>query len=206
MKIKLNPAHFKEEGLQSLLEKRYSCRDFQNKALKLDDIATILWAACGRRQDAVTGATRTIPSAGATNPLELYLVVGKGAVSNLGEGIYHYLIDEHSLQLCASLDKRSELAKACFNQDFIKEAPVSIVIAADSNRTASRYAERAVRYVHTEAGHACQNVYLAVACLGLGTVEVGAFDDQQVAQVAGLDKNYSPLIVMPVGYARLWEK
>lgn len=198
--IKLKPAHFNEGNLKSLLEKRYSCRTFGDKILNLDDIATILWATDGRKYDSITGATRTIPSAGATYPLELYIVVGKNSVDKLKEGLYHYLIEEHSLELVFAGDKRKELAGACLGQDFIAQAPVSLIIAANFKRTTTRYGIRGERYCFMEAGHASQNTYLTVTNLGLATVEVGAFIDDSVRGVLSLDKDCAPLIVMPIGY------
>lgn len=202
MKIRLNPPHFKEINLKILLEKRSSCRNFQNKTLNLDDVATLLWAACGKKQEAITQATRTIPSAGATYPLELYVVVGTNSLDKLKEGLYHYIIEEHSLEPIAQGDKRPELAVACLGQDFIKEAPISLIIAANFKRTTNRYGTRGERYVYMEMGHACQNTYLAVTNLGLGTVEVGAFIDESVRQTLKLDKDCVPLSVMPIGYPK----
>lgn len=204
MKIKLKPIYFKEENLKSLLEKRYSNRDFQDKPLNLDDVSNILWASGGKKYDSVTAATRTIPSAGATYPLELYLVSGENAVNKLKAGIYRYSVEEHSLELTSEGDKRAQLAGACLGQDFIQNAPVSLVITAKFQRTTQRYGSRGERYVYMEAGHACQNIYLAVTCLGLSTVEVGAFFDDKVSRVLNLDKDYIPLSVMPVGYAKSW--
>jgi len=200
MKIRLNPPHFKAVDPKILLEKRYSCRSFQEKGLNLDDVASILWATCGEKQDAITQATRTIPSAGATYPLELYVVIGRNCIDKIKEGVYHYKIAGHSLELIAEGDKRAELADACLNQDFIKEAPVSLVITAKFQRTTGRYGARGERYVYMEVGHACQNTYLAVTNLGLSTVEVGAFIDDSVKGVLGLDKYCIPLSVMPIGY------
>lgn len=200
MKIKLNPPQLKEENLAVLLEKRYSCRNFQNKILKLDDLATVLWATCGKKHDALTEATRTIPSAGATYPLELYVVAGENCVDKLEAGIYLYLIEEHSLELIAKGDKREELARACLGQNFIYEAPVSLVITAKFLRTTRHYGLRGERYVYMEAGHASQNAYLAVTNLGLATVEVGAFDDNSLRRILNLDKDLNPLSVMPIGY------
>jgi SagB-type dehydrogenase family enzyme len=202
MKVRLKPAQLVDKNLKSLLESRYSCRSFQNKSLNLDAVATVLWATCGRRHDAVASASRTIPSAGATYPLELYLVVGKDGVDKLKEGLYHYLIDEHALEFILPGDRRSALAAACLGQGFIKDAPVSLVIAAKFNRTTNRYGARGGHYVYAEAGHACQNTYLSVANLGLGTVEVGAFGDDSVKAALNLEKDYAPLIVMPIGYPK----
>jgi len=76
------------------------------------------------------------------------------------------------------------------------------VIAADYARTTMHYGERGVRYVHIEVGHAGQNVYLACAALGLATVAVGAFNDDQVARTLDLALSIDPLYVMPVGYPK----
>jgi SagB-type dehydrogenase family enzyme len=200
------PVSLSGKDLQALLEKRYSCRDFQNKKLSLDNLGDILWATCGKKYDAVTGATRTIPSAGATYPLELFAVVGRDGVESLKEGVYRYLIDEHSLKLVQPGDKREELCRACLSQDFITQAPVSLVISAKFQRTTNRYGERGVRYVYIEAGHGCQNTYLAATNLGLAAVEVGAFNDRDVKSVVGMDKDFQPLVVMAVGYPMKWEK
>jgi SagB-type dehydrogenase family enzyme len=200
MVVKLKPASFKEENLKLLLEKRRSCRSFQKKALNLDMIAGVLWATCGQKYDSVTGATRTVPSAGACYPLELYLVVGQGCLDKLQAGVYRYIIEAHSLELVLEGDKRNQLSRACLGQDFIEQAPVSLIIVADSNRTTNRYGARGERYVNIEAGHASQNTYLAVANLGLNTVEVGAFSDNDIKGLLRLNKNCMPLIVMPIGY------
>jgi len=205
--IQLNPpTALSGNDLQALLEKRYSCRNFQNKKLSLDNLGNILWAACGKKYDSVTQATRTIPSAGATYPLELFVVVGRDSVENFKEGVYHYLIEEHSLKLILTGDKRQELCRACLGQDFITKAPVSLIFSAEFKRTTQRYGDRGARYVYIEAGHACQNTYLAVTNLGLGAVEVGAFDDRDVKSVIDSNKNLQPIIIMSVGYPMKWEK
>ena len=200
MKIKLNPPYLKQENLTVLLERRYSCRDFQAKALNLDDISTLLWATCGRKYDSITGATRTAPSAGATYPLELYVLVGENSTAKLKAGVYHYLIQEHALEMIREGDKRLELAQACLGQDFICAAPVSLVIAAKFQRTTDRYGKRGERYIYMEAGHASQNTYLAVTNLGLATCEVGAFSDDSVKRLLSLGDDCIPLSVMPIGY------
>lgn len=201
MKIKLSLPRLKAQDLKVLLERRYSCRSFQNKSLNLDDIATVLWATGGKKQGKTT---RTIPSAGAIYPLELYILIGKNSVDKLREGVYHYSVEEHSLEIILDKDIRLELSDACLGQDFIAEAPVSLVIAAKFYRTTRYYGERGKQYVYMEAGHAAQNTYLAVTNLGLGTVEVGAFIDESVGRLLNLERDCTPLIVMPIGYPKVW--
>jgi SagB-type dehydrogenase family enzyme len=79
----------------------------------------------------------------------------------------------------------------------ISRAPIDIVIAAEVRRTTARYGQRAIRYVHMEAGHAGQNVSLQAIALGLGTVMIGAFDDGEVKEVLGIREE--PLYIIPVG-------
>ena len=84
-------------------------------------------------------------------------------------------------------------------EESIYEAPLDIVICAEYERTLSRYGSRGVRYVHMEAGHAAQNIYLQATALGLGTVAVGAFGDEQVRKALRLEEQLKPLYIMPVG-------
>ena len=69
-------------------------------------------------------------------------------------------------------------------------------------RTSVKYGARATRYVDIETGHACQNLLLQATGLGLVGVPVGAFVDERVADVLKLEKNETPLYLVPVGYPR----
>lgn len=193
------PKDLKRKTLVETINRRYSCRRFREKSLNLEEISLLLWAAGGLKTDTTTGATRTIPSAGATNPLEFYIVVGKDATEGVEEGVYHYVISDHTLELKFKGDKRKELASACLGQSFIAEAPIVVVITAVYLRTTRYYGERGVRYVHMEVGHSCQNIHLMVENLGLGTVVIGAFYDDSVKKVLNLEKSLEPIAVMPVG-------
>ena len=142
---------------------------------------------------------RAAPSAGALYPLEVYVVIGKGGVVGLEPGIYHYNPHTHALELIKEGDYRDELCAACLGQPWVGKAPVSIVITAIYERTMVKYGKRGIRYVHIEVGHVGQNVYLQAVALGLGTVAVGAFYDEEVRKVLGVSENEHPLYVMPVG-------
>ncbi|MFN7171049.1 MAG: SagB/ThcOx family dehydrogenase, partial [Candidatus Omnitrophota bacterium] len=203
MKIKLpKPRSSGGMSLSETLNKRKSWRSFSSEALKLEEVSQILWSAGGKRLDAVSGATRTYPSAGATYPLEIYLLVGKGGVEGLEEGIYLYLWDENSLEKISSSDVRRDLASACLGQTFISQAPISVIIAAEYVRTTGYYGQRGIRYVHMEVGNVTQNLHLVAEELGLATVIVGAFSDEKVKRVLGLPNNLEPLTVMPLGYKK----
>ena len=177
-------------SLEEALNKRRSVRDYKKGSLSLDQVSQLLWAASGVNQYG-----RTFPSAGATYPLETYLVVGE--VEGLEPGIYHYLPNEHSLENIKEGDIRKELSQAALGQGMIEEAPINIIIVADYSRTTSHYGERGKRYVHIEVGHVGQNVHLQAEILNLGTVMVGAFRDQRVKEALGIRED--PLYIIPVG-------
>jgi SagB-type dehydrogenase family enzyme len=159
----------------------------------LPDIGQLLWAA----QGSTTDERRTVPSAGALYPLEIYLVVGR--VEDLPAGVYRYRPDTHDLQRESAGDVRRELADAAHEQEWVAAAPAVVVLAVVYERSTAKYGERGVRYAHMEVGHAAQNVYLEAAAQGLATVEVGAFHDERVAKVLGLKSNIRPVALMPVG-------
>jgi len=177
---------------QALLRRR-SVRSYSGEPLTLNEIGQLLWAAQGK-----TGRTygRTAPSAGATYPMEVFLVAGK--VTGLDSGVYHYDVEKHALHLVKAGDLRDELAGAALGQTCIKSAPASIVLTCEYKRTTGRYGERGIRYVHMETGHIGQNVSLECVALELGTVMIGAFNDSAVKRVLGIW--YEPLYVMPVGH------
>ena len=193
------PSPSQKDGmpLAEAIAKRRSIRDFALQPISQVHLSQILWAAQG-----ITDASwksRAAPSAGATYPLEVFVVCGRNCIEEIGDGIYHYDIDSHSLTLHHKGDIRLELARAALDQEFIVEAPVDIVICAIYERTARRYGARAERYVHMEVGHAGQNIYLQATALGLGTAAIGAFHDEQVREVLRLERQYKPLYIMPVG-------
>ncbi len=176
-------------SLEEALARRRSERSFVRRTLDREQISQLLWAA----QGVTEGRLRTAPSAGALYPLEVYLVTG--------EGIYHYLPQSHELEPIAEGDLLPQLSKAALGQECVREAPVSVVIAAVYQRAERRYGERAARYVWIEAGHVAQNVHLQAVAMGLGSVPVGAFDDRQVHRVLSLPESQMPLYIIPVGYA-----
>jgi|Deesub1362A_J573_1020465.scaffolds.fasta_scaffold00120_85 SagB-type dehydrogenase family enzyme len=189
-----------EMSLEAAVAGRRSERSFRAAPLKLEQLAQLLWAAQGitdPHPDPAQRFRRAAPSAGAQYPLDLYPVVGE--VTGLEAGIYRYHPQEHALDLLTPGDRRRQLARACLGQMFIAAAPVAVVIAATYDRITDRYGERGIRYAHMEVGHVGQNIHLQAEVLGLGTVVVGAFQDEEVAEVLQLPREQAPLYVMPVG-------
>ncbi|MEJ2744095.1 MAG: SagB/ThcOx family dehydrogenase, partial [bacterium] len=163
------------------LHRRRSVRDYAKGPLSIPEVSQLLWSAQGITQRA--GGLRAAPSAGATYPLEVYLVAGN--VKGLKAGIYRYIPARHALLRVAEGDVRAKLCDAALGQQCVKEAPAVLVLAAVYARTAARYGERAERYVDIEVGHAGENVYLQAEAMGLGTVAVGAFSDTAVKKILG---------------------
>ncbi|MEM4245990.1 MAG: SagB/ThcOx family dehydrogenase [Candidatus Bathyarchaeia archaeon] len=181
---------------------RRSIREYRDEPIPVEQLSELLWAAQGVNE--LKHRLRTVPSAGATYPLELYVVAGDGGVlvdkgRYLPAGSYKYDRRDHSLVLVALGDLRERLAGASLNQEWVKNAPINIVICAVYERTTVRYGERGLRYVYMEVGHVGQNIYIVASALGLGTVAVGAFHDGQVKTVLGAEAKEEPLYVMPVG-------
>ncbi len=183
-------------SVEEALYKRVSSRSFTDKPLSVDTVGQLLWAGQGVNIDGVSGATRTSPSAGATYAIDLYVLAGN--MNEVAAGLYKYDTTEHDLIQLASGKLDEELASAALGQGFIAEAPVNIVLAAVYDRTVSRYRERGERYVHMEAAHVAQNISLQAEALDIGSVIVGAFDDEEVASLLQLEAE--PLLIIPLGY------
>jgi SagB-type dehydrogenase family enzyme len=180
-------------SLERAIHLRRSIRGYGGEPLTLIHLSQLLWSAQGITSPL---GLRAAPSAGATYPLEIYVVAGE--VDGLAPGVYHYFNRNHEIALTIEGDRRSALAGAALGQTIIEDAPLSLVIASVDTRTAQRYGDRTARYVAMEAGHAAQNVYLQATALGLGTVVIGAFFDDEVSRVVDLGEA-SPLYLMPVG-------
>jgi len=184
-------------SFEAILRKRRSVREFGASSLSLAAAGQLLWAAQGVTSSA---GERTAPSAGALYPLEVYLVAG--SVDVLPAGVYRYRPQKHALRVHLAGDRRRELGEAALGQTAVSKAPAVLVVVALYARTARKYGVRAERYVHIEAGHVAQNVYLQAQVLGLGTVIVGAFEDDAVRSALELPQTESPLALLPVGTPR----
>jgi len=178
-------------SLEQAISSRRSRRNFLSKTISLEQIGQLAWAAQGQ---GAQSKYRTVPSAGATYPLEVFV--------GTGDGLYHYLPARHCLEQLNDQDLRAKLASAALGQTFVEAAPMTLVFAAQFGRTTGRYGQRGIRYVYMEAGHAAQNVHLQAEALGLGSVAVGAFDDISVSRVLSLPDYFEPVYMVVVGRCR----
>lgn len=183
-------------SLEEALARRRSVREFSAGALTLAEVSRLVWAA----QGVTKPEGRTTPSAGATYPLEVYLVAAD--VEGLAAGVYRYRPGLHRLEAVTGGDIRLPLAIAAVGQEWVSRVPLVVVIAAVFERTTARYGRRGQRYVHMEAGHAAQNLLLQATAMGLGATPVGAFDDIEVSRLLHLPAGETPLYLIPVGHKR----
>ncbi len=184
-------------SVERAIYNRRSIREFKDKPVTLKELSQLLWAAGGATVDGVTGPTRSYPSAGGLYPLDIYVVIKN--VLSINPGIYKYEYDGHYLILFKEGDYSKELAKGAWGQDFIAEASFNIVYFGDFYKEGWRYGKRgAMRYISMDVGHSAQNVVLQAESLGLGTVPVGAFNDEKIKKIFGI-KDKDPLYIIPVG-------
>lgn len=182
-------------SVEEALARRRSVRVFRDAPLSLTEVSQLLWAAQGITEP--VKSRRAAPSAGATFPLELYLVSGN--VADLPKGVYKYAPLDHTITRIRDGDVRRELAAAALRQTSVERGAASLVFSAVYERTTAKYGERGIRYVHMDVGHAAQNVYLQAVSLGMGGVVVGAFDDDQIRGIVGMPEGEHPVYIMPVG-------
>jgi SagB-type dehydrogenase family enzyme len=196
--IKLPPsAHKGAVSVEEALARRRTVRRFASRSLDLNQVSQLLWGADGVSDPR---GLRTAPSAGATYPLDLYLVVGERGVATLTAGVYHYRPLEHVLKLVTPGELRPAVVRASLSQSWMAEAPVMVVITAEYRRCTARYGERGIRYTHMEVGHVGENLFLQAEALGMGAGIVGAFDDRAISQIMKTPAHHEPLLIMPVGY------
>lgn len=192
------PKFDSQTSIEEALLQRMSVRNFTEQPLTLKQVSQLLWSAQGitTRPDGRKG--RTAPSAGATYPLEIYLAVRN--VEGLEPGVYRFIPQGHKLEKILTGNVHPQLSQAALGQPWVAQAPINIIIGAIYERTTAKYGDRGTRYVHMEVGHVGQNISLQVIGLDLGTVVVGAFNDNEVKKIVNLAENVVPLYIMPVGY------
>jgi len=170
---------------------RKSHRKFLHQPLSLDELSFLLWATQGVRKK-VNEATayRNVPSAGCRHSFETYLCILN--VSGLEQGIYRY---EHNEKNLGEL-----LVEAALGQPFFGKAPVSFIWSTIPYRMEWRYDIAAHKVIAIDAGHVCQNLYLACEAINAGTCAVAAYNQSLIDRLLKLDGDEEFTIYMaPVG-------
>ena len=170
------------------ISRRKSHRRFTAEALSVEEISFLLWAAQGVRETVEKGTAtrRTVPSAGSRHPFELYLVVNR--VTGLGPGLYRYLPLDHKLCfLRAEPELSKKTARACRKQAFAGKGAAVFIWTALPYRSEWRYASLAPKLIALDAGHSCQNLYLAAEAIGAGLCAIGAYNQKQLDALLQVD-------------------
>ncbi len=209
-KIDLIPAHkivLKNDRLKANILHRRSHRVFTREALSLEELSFLLWATQGvkeviTRQDKAYATLRTVPSAGARHPFETYLVMHN--VENLQPGLYRYLPLEHQLIFLKEIKDMSEImTEAALGQRFAGKCSVVFIWAMVAYRAEWRYHTAAHKAALLDAGHICQNLYLACEAIGAGTCAIAAYDQQKTDELIGVDGiDEFSVYLAPVGKVR----
>lgn len=182
---------------------RRSRRNWKSDPLTLDQVSFLLWAVQGVTQVLGEGRAtlRTVPSGGARHPFETYLVVNH--VTGLEQNVYRYLPLTHGLLTLADINsvRRGALARAMLGQRFAAEAPVLFIWSCVPYRGEWRYTLAAHKTMLLDAGHMCQNLYLACEAIGAGTCAIGAYDQEAVDAFLNLDgTDEFTVYAAPVGW------
>jgi SagB-type dehydrogenase family enzyme len=173
--------------LRYAIEHRRSIRSYLHEPITLEELSFLLWCTQGVQQVQGRQATfRTVPSAGARHAFETFLLVNN--IGGLEPGLYRYLALSHTLeQVDCDPTLPHRITSACFDQHFILRSGVVFLWTAVPYRMTWRYGERGYRDLHLDAGHVCQNLYLAAEAVGCGVCAIAAFDDDRMDELLGIN-------------------
>lgn len=186
--------------LQTAIADRESHRRFTEESLSLEELAFLLWTTQGVRAKLHEAAVlRTVPSAGCRHPFETYLAVLR--VGGLESGIYRYLPLDHSLVFVRAIENlAAHLTAATRGQNFSGQSAVTFIWTVIPERTEWRYGEASYKVIALDAGHVCQNLYLACEAISAGTCAIAAYNQAITDDLLQVDGDEEFCIYMaPVG-------
>lgn len=175
----------RKADLWQCLARRRSERDTTPEPLSMNELAILLWAAQGVTARTGIHLLRTAPSAGALYPFETYLYVDH--VEAVPQGLYHFNVPDFAVERLQEGNFKREITGACLGQPVVRRAAVIFIWTAMLLRCMVKYRDRAVRYIPMDLGHVCQNVQLAATAMNLGSCPIGAFYDDDVNKLLGID-------------------
>ena len=194
----------KSDISRCILERR-SRRKYTDESISIQELSYILWATQGVKKTIPayrnTGKVtiRTVPSAGARHPFETYLAIND--VAGIEQGVYRYSSLNHNLVFLFNVSEMQDrLTKAAVGQSFVGNAPVVFFWACKPYLGEWRYKGESHKAMLLDAGHVCQNLYLAAESLNLGTVAIAAYSQEKVDELLKLDgKDEFVVYLAPVG-------
>jgi SagB-type dehydrogenase family enzyme len=170
-----------------LITERVTVRQYSPQALSLAELSFLMWSTQGVKPNSPPNITRrTVPSAGSRHAFETYLLINR--VDGLEPGLYRYLALSHQLiREDADAAITDQMTQACHNQHHVRGSAVTFVWVAVTERMTYRYVDRGYRYLLLDAGHVCQNLYLAAWAVNCGVCALAAFDDNELDALLKLD-------------------
>lgn len=181
--------------LREAIENRRSVRKYSHKPLSLDELSYLLWCTQGVQKVTADATYRTVPSAGSRHALETYLLINN--VTGLEPGIYKYGAINHNLSaLFCDDDITLNMKEACPKGHFIENSAVTFVWTAVFYRMEWRHGQRSYRYVHLDAGHVCQNLYLAAQSIDCGACGISVFMDETINNLLKIDGEEESVIYL----------
>ena len=170
---------------EAAIQQRRSVRSYADAPMTLDELSRVLFLMDGISTDRWGNAVRNAPSSGALYPIEAYAVVHN--VAGLTPGVYHYGVQHHTLAQIKQADLRDLVVQQGLQQAFLGECNVVIFLTMIMQRMRPKYQDRSYRYGLIEAGHLGQNIYLAATSMGLGACAIGAYMDDAINDMLGID-------------------
>ncbi len=191
----------KETHLVDAIGNRRSRRNYNNEFLKIEELAFLLWATQGQRNPGRQPPHfRTVPSAGARHSFETYLFIHR--VETLPQGLYRYLPLSNELVFIYGTDNqfKMRLSQAALGQRFVADSAVLFIWTTVPYRMEWRYLQAAHRVILLDAGHVCQNLYLACEVIHAGTCAIAAYDQEAMDELIQVDgKEQFVIYLAPVG-------
>ncbi|MBM3472403.1 MAG: SagB/ThcOx family dehydrogenase [Armatimonadetes bacterium] len=189
-------------GLWQAIRTRRSLRDFDpSRPMTPAELSQLFWATQGLTFHPSDDRFRASPSAGALHPLDTYLVINR--VSGIPSGIAQYDVRAAGLNLLAEGDFSQEVAAAALEQEMAADCGVVFIWVAVPARCKPKYRDRGHRYIYLDAGYLGAQLHLAAVALGLGCCAIGAFLDDEVNALVGVDGETETAVYLSVvGHVR----
>ena len=194
----------KELSFLELIELRETVRCYSDKPLSQKELSLLLWCSQGVKGMTEWGTTmRNVPSAGGRHAFETYLYLRR--VEGIEPGIYRFLALGHALQLVTKDEAEIEKFISAFKSKGVVENCAALFLwTAVYDRMTYQFGHRSARYIFLDAGHVCQNLYLAAYTQMTGVCALGAFYEDKLCEVLGLDgENEFPVYGAAVGKPEL---
>jgi len=193
-------------SVMQAIKQRRSHRSYTKEPLTLEELSFLLWATQGivqanTREGQIIRTLRTVPSGGARHPFETYLLVRR--VEGVAPGLYRYLPVEHKIYLVRDDEDLTEKAHEATRGQFLRQSAVVFIWTVIPYRTEWRYSFLSAKIIAQDSGHLCENLYLACEAIGAGTCAIGAYDQDKMDPILGVDgEDEFAIYVAPVGKVR----